>query len=734
MSSVTSLAGMNRRTFLAASGGLGIALFADGVIKVASATDTPAATQRLNAWITIGPDGIVTIRTGSTEMGQGVMTSLPRIVAEEMDADWAKVRVVLETHDAKTYGNPKIFGMLYTAGSTSVIAYFDILRRAGAAARRVLVHTAARHWKVTPSQLQSSNGAIVHAASGRKLAFGEIAALPLISDVPAISDADLKPRSAYRLIGHDVDRSDIPAKTRGEQTYSIDVRVPGMVHAAVLRAPVEAESPVTIDDAAAKAISGVIAIVKLLEGVAVVADRWETALTARAALKVQWTEQSEFRSANSAADLQAASVIGRDMEQRGAPWRERGTALTVIGGAEQVITREYATEHVYHAQLEPLAAVASVDKDGKGADVWIGTQAPSIALLVATQVLGTTPGKIRLNLLQMGGGFGRRTMFTRELLRDALLVSRQVQRPVKLLWTREDDVRNGWFRPATAQVMRAALNGDGRIQAWHHRVAAPSVMGYYSAENLARAKNRDLFVMEGSEFSEYDVPHLLAEHVITPRRARIAAWRGIGAGHNAFAAECFIDELAAATNTDPVDFRRRHLAQNPRALAVLNRVVAMSSYRHAPEGRAHGISLAPYQGSIAAGVAEISVDQTSGALRVHRFWAAVDPGLVIQPRNLIAQVEGGIVWGLSGLLRERITIAQGQVQQSNFHDYQFLRLRDVPEIQVEIVASDAGPGGAGELGVPITGAAVANAFFALTGKRIRQMPFDPDRVRSVLAS
>jgi isoquinoline 1-oxidoreductase beta subunit len=260
------------------------------------------------------------------------------------------------------------------------------------------------------------------------------------------------------------------------------------------------------------------------------------------------------------------------------------------------------------------------------------------------------------------------------------------------------------------------------------------VMGYYSVENLARAKNRDLFVMEGSECSEYDVPHLLAEHVITPRRARIAAWRGIGAGHNAFAAECFIDELAAATNTDPIDFRRRHLAQNPRALAVLNRVVAMSSYGRAPEGRAHGLSLAPYQGSIAAGVAEISVDQTSGALHVHRFWAAVDPGLVIQPRNLIAQVEGGIVWGLSGLLRERITIAQGQVQQSNFHDYQFLRLRDVPEIQVEVVASDAGPGGAGELGVPITGAAVANAFFALTGKRIRQMPFDPDLVRSVLAS
>jgi isoquinoline 1-oxidoreductase beta subunit len=235
-------------------------------------------------------------------------------------------------------------------------------------------------------------------------------------------------------------------------------------------------------------------------------------------------------------------------------------------------------------------------------------------------------------------------MFTRELLRDALLLSRQVQRPVKVLWTREDDVHNGWYRPATAQVLRAGLSKEGKIDVWHHRVACASVMGYYSAENLARAKNRDLFVMEGSELSEYEVPHVFAEHVITQRRARVAAWRGIGAGHSEFASECFIDELAAATGTSPIEFRRRHLAHNPRALAVLNRVVTMSNFGNAPQGRAHGISLAPYKEPVAAGVAEISVDRASGSLRVHRFWAAVDPGLVIQPRNLIAQVEGGINW------------------------------------------------------------------------------------------
>jgi len=725
---------LTRRSFLAASGGLSIALLADGVIEVASAAAAPTGAHALNAWITVGLDGIVTIKSGSAELGQGAVTALPLIAAEEMDADWSKVRVQMETHDAKTYGNPKIFGMLYTAGSTSVEAYFDILRRAGAAARRVLIYTAARHWKVAPAQLKSANGTITHAASKRTLTFGEVAALPLISDVPALKDTDLKPRTEYRLIGQDKDRADVPAKTRGETKYTIDVQLPGMVHAAVLRAPVEAESPTAIDDAAAKAMKGVVAVLKLPEGVAVLADRWETALKARNALKVEWTRTSEFRTANSADTLQADMQSAKELDRRGAVWHERGTALTTIASAERVVTSEYFTDHVYHAQMEPLAAVASVDADGKGAEVWIGTQAPSVVLLVATGVLGTTPEKIRVNLLQMGGGFGRRTMFTRELLRDALLLSRQVQRPVKLLWTREDDVRNGWYRPATAQVLRAALNKEGKLEAWHHRIACASVMGYYSAENLARAKNRDLFVMEGSELSEYEVPSMLAEHVITQRRARVAAWRGIGAGHNEFASECFIDELAAATHLSPVEFRRKHLAHNPRALAVLDRVIAMSKFGNAPQGRAHGISLAPYKTSIAAGVAEISVDRATGVLRVHRFWAAVDPGLVIQPRNLIAQVEGGINWGLSGLLKERITVQSGEVQQSNFHDYRFLRMSEAPELHVEIVPSNEPPSGAGELGVPMTGAAVANALFALTGKRIRHMPFSPDRVLALLAT
>jgi isoquinoline 1-oxidoreductase subunit beta len=725
----------SRRTFLARSGGITLAVLTGGIVEVSSVSAAQSESRAVNAWVTIGADDTVTIKLGAAEMGQGVMTALPLILAEELDADWSKVRVETVTHDPKTFGNPKIGGTLYTAGSLSMEGYFEIMRRAGATTRRVLIHTAARHWSVPVSEVGSEPGVILNKATGRRLRFGEVAMLPnIVSDVPAVTDADLKPRAAYRLIGKQVDRLEVPAKTRGAEVYSIDVRVPGMVYAAVLRTPVEGEAPATIDDARTKALKGVIAVVSLSEGVAVVAERWETALAARSALEVEWTRASPFRSADSESDLARDTTAAKDLSHRGVAWKERGNALAELSSDRRVVEAEYATDHVYHAQMEPLAVVAAVDADGKGAEIWIGTQSQTVTLGVATQVLGTTPEKIRFHALQMGGGFGRRTFFGRELLRDALLLSRQVQRPVKLVWTREDDVKNGWLRPATAQKLRAALDSDGRVTAWHHRVACPSIFGYYSPDTLARLENRDLLVMEGSELSEYRVPNLLAEHLITERRARIAAWRGIGPGHNCFASESFIDELAFAAGIDPVTFRRRLLNENPRATAVLDKVLAMSNFGSAIKGRAHGLSVAPYKNSIAAGVAEISVDRSAGAIRVHRFWAAIDAGLPIQPRNLVAQVEGGIVFGLSGLLKERITIKRGEVQQSNFHDYQVMRMSETPEIHVQIVSSNAPPSSAGELGVPITGAAVGNAFFALTGKRLRHTPFDADRVRGALSA
>jgi isoquinoline 1-oxidoreductase beta subunit len=291
------------------------------------------------------------------------------------------------------------------------------------------------------------------------------------------------------------------------------------------------------------------------------------------------------------------------------------------------------------------------------------------------------------------------------------------------MWTREDDVKNGWFRPATAHRLEAALDGNGNVTAWRHRVVSASILAYAMPDNWAKANNRDFLVMEGTESKDYAIPNLLAEHVIADRRARVAAWRGIGWGPNMFARECFIDELAAAANTDPVSFRRRLLRNSERGLRVLEAVVAMSKFGTPPRGRAHGLSFAGYKETRAAGVAEVSVDRETGRVRVHRFWAAVDPGVAVHPNNLKAQVEGGIIFGLSGLLQERITITGGEVQQSNFYDYEPLRIGDIPEIEVQVIESGAAPSGAGEIGVPMTGAAVANAIFALTGRRPRQMPF-----------
>lgn len=734
---MTSSLDFSRRGLLRATGVLSFAVLAGGSLKVVRGTAwaRDAATTPINAWVSIAPNDEVTIRFAPTEMGQGVMTSVPMILAEEMDADWSKVRTEqVDQGDTAVFGNPNTGGILFTAGSSSVEGYFDIMRRAGAAARRVLIYSAAASWGVPAQEVASEPGIIVHRASGRRFSFGEVAGLrQLVTEVPEITAADLKPRAAYRLIGSDPGRRDIPGKTRGETLYTVDVHVPEMVCAALLLAPVEGENPVAINDREARAVEGVVDIVPLDHAVAVVAERFDTALRARELLDVEWSETSPFRSADSGADLAADIAAARDVSRAGIAWASQGDAAAVLAQpGRRVVEAEYTTEHVYHAQMEPLAAVAAVDPDAKGAEVWLGTQSQTLSIAAAAQTLETTPDRIRFHAMQMGGGFGRRTFFARDLLRDALLLSRTVKRPVKLIWAREDDVKNGWLRPATAHRLRAALDDEGRLAALYHRIASPSILAFVAPPRWQTAEGRDVLVMEGTESSDYDIPDLLAEHVITERRARVSAWRGIGWGQNCFAREAFIDELAMTAGVDAVTFRRRLLANSPRGQAVLDAVLAMSDYGTMPRGRAHGLAFAGYKSTLGAGVAEISLDGGSGQIRVHRFWAAVDPGIAVHPKNLEAQVEGGIVFGLSGLLKERVTIARGEIEQNNFYDYEPMRMNEVPEIFIRVVESGAAPSGAGEVGIPMTGGAVANAFFNLTGKRIRDMPFTPERVAAIL--
>ncbi|PKR55003.1 xanthine dehydrogenase family protein molybdopterin-binding subunit [Thalassospira marina] len=717
----------SRRGFLIGSGSLAIALLASGGAGILrNNAQAASATQNVNAWVTIHADDSVTIRFASTEMGQGVMTSLPMIVAEELDADWSRVKVEqINQGPLETYGNPQTGGILFTAGSSSIEGYYDRLRLAGATARRILMQAAASHWNVALAEVTTGPGMVIHAPTSQRLRYGEIASLPTLPEnVPAATEADLKPRSEWRIIGTDQDRRDIPGKTRGETVYSIDVRLPGMVYAAQILAPVEGETPVNIDDANARAIPGVVDVIALKNSVAVLAESFETAMAAREQVSVSWSETSRFRNADSQQELADIRAAAENLEREAVTWSSRGDATAILAqNSAQTVSATYMTEHVYHAQMEPLCAIANVDDDEKGAEVWLGTQSQTLSIVAAAQTLGTKPDRIRFNAMQMGGGFGRRTFFARDILSDAIILSRQIKRPVKLIWTREDDVKNSWLRPATAHHMTALLDDKGDVRAFRHRVASPSIFEFAAPQRWENAKGRDLLVMEGTESSDYDIPDLIAENVLMERQSRVSAWRGIGWGINCYARECFIDELASAAGKDPVTFRRRLLAKSPRGLAALNEVIRMSEFGKVPEGRAHGLAFAGYKATIGAGVAEVSIDPESGFVKVHKFWAAVDPGITIHPKNCEAQVEGGIIFGLSGLMRERITFSNGEIDQNNFYDYEPMRINAIPEIAVNIIDSGAAPSGAGEIGIPMTGGAVANAVRALTGQKLQHMPF-----------
>lgn len=719
-----SLTNPTRRGFLKGTGALSFALFGSGGIAV---MNTPADAQafqggQINAWVTITPDDRITIMYGGAEMGQGSSTALPMIVAEELDADWSRVSSEQVGNDtAGVYGNPAIGGILYTAGSYTVEGYFNGLRQAGAQARQILRQTAAAHWGVPAEEVSTRQGAILHAASGRTMRYGEVASLPVAAaPVGEIADADLKQRADWSIIGTDVERLDIPDKTTGATRYSIDVDLPDMLYAVQLLAPVEGETPIVNSDAAARAVDGVVDVIPLENSVAVLARSFWAAVNGRDALDVTWSETSPFRSAGSETELADLASLVDDMSADGAVWETRGDEAADFA-SESAVTAHYTTEHVYHAQMEPLNAVAWVDGDGLGAEVWLGTQSQSVSVAIATAVLGTTPDRIRLHALQMGGAFGRRTWFAQELLRDALILSRNAGRPIKLVWTREDDVKQGWLRAATVHRFDAVLDDAGTLTALRHRVAAPSTFQFVQPARWDPEVRRDPLIMEGSESRDYAIPYLRTEHLVAPRVSRLSAWRGIGWGPVCFARECFIDELATRAGSDPAGFRRKLLANAPRALTVFEAAIAMSDFGNAPKGRAHGIAFAGYKTTYGTGVAEVSYEDEQ--LRVHRFWAAIDPGLVVHPQSYHSQVEGGILFGLSSVLRERSSFTRGQIEQSNFYDYEPVRMSDIPEIEVQLIDSGNPPTGGGEIGVPMAAPAIANALRALTGKAQRRLPF-----------
>jgi isoquinoline 1-oxidoreductase beta subunit len=732
----------SRRGFLAASGGLTFSAVLGGGVAAAlgSATDQAQAADaslQPNAWVIIGTDDVVTVITPVAEMGQGTLTALPMILAEELDADWSKVKAEFAPPNAKVYGNPHplLGGGQASLASIAVPGYYNPLRIAGAQARVVLMEAAAAKWGVPVTEVSTDSGKVLHAKSGQRLSYGEIARFAKVpAELPKITPADLKKPGQYRLVGRsDLGRNDVRSKTNGTAKFGIDVMVPGMVYATVLEAPMEGARAENINTAEALAVPGVTQVIPLPFGVAVIATSVEATRLARHVLKpkVTWnTTGATAANFDSAKAREEYARAGQDANAKALDAYKRGDAVKAFGDGGKLVQATYWSEHTYHAQMEPMNCTARVNEDGT-ADIWIGTQAPGGVVAVATNVLKTTPDKIRVHQQLLGGGYGRR--IAPDIAAQAVVIANVVKKPVKLLLTREDDMAAARPRPMTHHVMRATLGADGRIAGWKHRIVAENVDAIAAPPRFQATGGKDYVGWNGSDLPHYAIPHYVTEGVREIRGMRVQPFRGIGAGYNKFAQESFLDEIAVARNMDPLALRLELTRDEPRAMQVLKTVAEMSDWKRKRPGRGMGIAFADYHGTLSAGVAEISLDRSTGKIKVHNYWVAVDPGLAIQPQNVLAQVEGAVVWGLSVALLEQLDIRGGAVVQSNFNDYPVLRMSDMPEIHTSLVVTQAPPTGMGEIGVAAVAPAIGNALFALTGKRVRQLPMSPAVVKALVA-
>lgn len=710
---------VSRRSVLAGLGGMSfcIALGGNGARLVSEAeANVPSNTKAINAWVRIAPDGTVTILSAGAEMGQGSMTSLPLIVAEEMDADWSKVKIEFAPADRSIYGytfnNQR---SMLIAGSRAVMLYYNDLRIAGAQVRKVLLQNAAEKWGVDPATLRTEPGVVIN-AKGQRLTYGQIAAFGKVPDpLPTVDPKELKARKDFRLIGKSVPRRDTPAKVNGSAIYGIDVKLPGMVYATSLHSPVHTGQPESWNDDELRKMPGVIATVRLPNGIAVVAEHFEQAMAARRAIKATW-KPGAAAGYNSEQALADYVKVHDDPKAQVTNLEKKGDVKAAFASAAKTFKASYFSDYGYHAQMEPLNAVVRVSETGDRAEVWEGSQAPDITRDQVAKALGLKPEQVTMNQCYMGGGFGRRTLG--DVAAECARIAKDVRRPVKLVWTREEDIAHGMFRPQSFQCLEAAQDASGKVIGWRHCVVGDGA----------------ILLHTGIKIPYYDIPNQDIERRGVSHGIRLKHWRAVGHVFNVFAIESFVDEMAVAANMDPIEFRFQRMAATPKARRVFEHVAKMCDWTaKRPEGRALGISISERSGSLGAGVVEVSLDRKTGKIRVHKVWIAVDGGIVVQPAAAAANVESGILYGLSSMLHERVTVKDGVVEQSNFHDYNVMRMSDVPELmRVEFVDVDTRPTGIGEIGNPFIGAAIANAVFRLTGKRLRHMPFTEERVLEAL--
>ncbi len=726
---------VSRRGFVQGAAGLTFAFTLGGMGRMGEALGQVQAVK-MNAWVSIGTDNIVTILCPSAEMGQGVLTSLPLILAEELDADWSKVKAEFAPPNPKVYGNPhEVFkGAQATAASVAVAGYFMPLRMAGAQARRVLIDSVAAEWKVPANELATDKGFVVHKTSGRRISYGDVAKFATIpAELPTITEADLKKPDQFKLIGRqDIGRVDVPSKVNGTARYGIDVQVPDMVYASVLEAPMEGCKVEVLNLADVTKIKGVSKVIPLPFGVAVIGDTVEATIAGRHALKVKW-DTSGAAAANTHSDKAKEEYArqGKDANAKAIEEYKVGDASAALGSAAKVLEAAYWSEYCYHAQMEPMNCVAKVAEDGQSAEIWTGTQFGALAAGIISGILKTTPDKIKVNQQLLGGGYGRRMWPDAAV--QAVVLSNITKKPVKLLLTREDDVAAARPRPMTHHVLKAGLDAKGNLVGWYHRLVSENVDAVAAPPRFAATGGKDYIGASGLDQAFYAIPNVQAEYVRELRGMRVHPWRGIGSGYNKFAAECFLDEVANATGKDPLALRLELAKDQPRAHAVIKAAAEMAEWQRKRPGRGMGIAFSDYHGTFSAGVAEVSLDRWTSKIKVHNYWVAVDPGLVIQPDHVHGQLESAVVYGLSAALIEELTVKGGAIQQTNFKDYPVMRMSDMPEIHTQIVTSNNPPTGMGEIGVVAVAPAIANAVFQITGKRLRHLPMSAQRVRKALA-
>jgi isoquinoline 1-oxidoreductase subunit beta len=719
----------SRRRFLQGAAGLTLAIYLpEATAAGASKKAASAATIEPNAFLRIGEDNSVTVISKHLEMGQGSYTGLATIVAEELDADWSQVRVESAPADAKRYNNLFWGPTQGTGGSTAIANSWEQLRKAGASARAMLVAAAAQQWKVPPAEIVVVNGVVMHKASGRKASFGEL--VRAAADESPPSDVKLKDPKDFKLIGKHIPRKDSGDKTTGKAVFTQDIHLPGMLTAVVAHPPRFGAKVKSFDASKTKTVKGVVDVVQIPAGVAVLAkDTW-SAKKGRDALTVEWDESAAFK-------LGSDQILEKYRElakSSGKVASSTGDADKALGAAAYKLEAAYDFPYLAHAAMEPMNCVVRLGKDG--CEVWNGDQMQTVDQMVLAKLFGLAPEQVRINTLYAGGSFGRRAAKDSDYILEAAHIVKAIdgRAPVKLVWLREDDMRGGYYRPMFHHRLWAGLDDQGRLVGWRHRLVGQSILAGSPFAGAIK-DGIDPASVEGAAVLPYAIPNMLVDlHTPTDIGVPVLWWRSVGSTHTAFSTECFIDELAQAAKKDPVAWRLSMLEQHPRHAAVLKLAADKAGWGNslpagkAGERRGRGVAVHESFKSYVAQVAEVTVKE-DGNYRVDRVVCAVDCGIAINPDIVRAQVEGAIGYALSTVLQGAITLTEGKVDQSNFHDYPPVRIGDMPRIEVHIVPSAANPTGIGEPGVPPLAPAVANALAAATGKRVRKLPINADLLK-----